>query len=491
MHLKLTSLIPSFRYHVTLNAPTAMVEHADEIPVTYLNKGQVYWISIVGMAPPSTAELTSYRTSVRITFEAEECRTDPTRYWQLWKQRPEQIQTFRLGEKLLAVEYPLEAALSAGRTVESSQVHLETALLDSFSVLWTTTEGAAGGYGALECIIPVKFNFLATDFTPHSEVNGVPVRLCVKTEMIRREQSYVDTMLELCHCQLKVFRDHGAERKLWNDAAHIKKTVQKTKRQMSQRQDQVKSSADQHQTASDPKSPAATIKFNVKQQKRSWLRANKEENKEFDEEKLYFKLQTLQNKLLSSKPVSILNQPGDEHDDPDLHPTLGDGELRNIGNGLNNSETSFWTGGNQYYGPPSIQSRSSSMNSSLHGTPTFDPDEQNPVFESPPRPRLQQSTGYYNEPALPSPGTGPYKYDGFSGSSPLPAPRHIARLSPDVYPSSSVIPSHISQRQTHKTNDAPPTLPPPPVDLKRTPNPSFDCDICGETVKVEGPHEWQ
>src|SRR6201999_1031826 len=29
-----------FRFHTTLNAPTAMVRHADEIPITYLNKGQ-------------------------------------------------------------------------------------------------------------------------------------------------------------------------------------------------------------------------------------------------------------------------------------------------------------------------------------------------------------------------------------------------------------------------------------------------------------------
>jgi hypothetical protein len=29
-----------FRFHVTLNAPTAMIKNAEEIPVTYLNKGQ-------------------------------------------------------------------------------------------------------------------------------------------------------------------------------------------------------------------------------------------------------------------------------------------------------------------------------------------------------------------------------------------------------------------------------------------------------------------
>lgn len=34
-----------------LNVPTAMVKLADEIPITYLNKGQVYSISVVDTAP--------------------------------------------------------------------------------------------------------------------------------------------------------------------------------------------------------------------------------------------------------------------------------------------------------------------------------------------------------------------------------------------------------------------------------------------------------
>lgn len=35
-----------FRFHSALNAPTAMIRHADEIPVTYLKKGQAYSLSI-------------------------------------------------------------------------------------------------------------------------------------------------------------------------------------------------------------------------------------------------------------------------------------------------------------------------------------------------------------------------------------------------------------------------------------------------------------
>ena len=66
-----TNLFHRFRYRVTLKAPTAMVEHVDEIPVKYLNKGQIYWISIVNVKELARRSGTTYQISIRITFEAQ------------------------------------------------------------------------------------------------------------------------------------------------------------------------------------------------------------------------------------------------------------------------------------------------------------------------------------------------------------------------------------------------------------------------------------
>ena len=85
--------------------------------------------------------------------------------------------------------------------------------------------------------------------------------------------------------------------------------------------------------------------------------------------------------------------------------------------------SNFWTGDSPSPSPES------SMNSSLHGRPTFDPREQNPIFPA----------------------------DSQSGSS--------ASLA------------------------MPPALPPPPVELGKVLN--FDCDICGQNVKVQRRLEWQ
>ena len=81
----------------------------------------------------------------------------------------------------------------------------------------------------------MRFNFLSTDFSHSKGVKGIPVRLCAKTEILSSgspqsppEQS------EICFCKVKLFRDHGAERKLASDILHIKKTIEKLKQQANQ-----------------------------------------------------------------------------------------------------------------------------------------------------------------------------------------------------------------------------------------------------------------
>ncbi|KAJ4146869.1 hypothetical protein LMH87_001428 [Akanthomyces muscarius] len=73
MSLPLPPSAERFRFHSTLNAPTAMVKEADEIPITYLNKGQTYPLSIAdtqGARPVQPG--TRYRTLIRVSFEDEE-----------------------------------------------------------------------------------------------------------------------------------------------------------------------------------------------------------------------------------------------------------------------------------------------------------------------------------------------------------------------------------------------------------------------------------
>ena len=131
-------LIPlrRLRYHVTLNAATAMVKQSTEIPVTYLNKGQAYALSLhdtLGSGP--SPGLLKYRTTVRISFEDAEQRQRPAACWQLWKEGRGTAEAHQRGGKLQAVEF-VEQNQAADSDGKRPRVDIDMASFDSFAVTW-------------------------------------------------------------------------------------------------------------------------------------------------------------------------------------------------------------------------------------------------------------------------------------------------------------------------------------------------------------------
>ena len=89
----------------------------------------------------------------------------------------------------------------------------------------------------------------------------------------------------------------------------------------------------------------------------------------------------------------------------------------------------FWTSRITRPRRDSVDSLSSSMNSSLHGKATFDPEEQEPAFRD------------------------------------------------------------SNSRSSVEFGDSPRGLPPPPVEIGK--KHSFECDMCGNTIRVDRRLEWQ
>ena len=318
-----------FRFHATLNAPTAMIKHSDEIPVTYLNKGQAYTLSVVDTAPlGSVSGLVKYRTYVRVSFEDEQQRQKPSGCWQLWKEGRGTNEAHQRGGKLLAVEY-VDPNQGGDDETRRPQIELEHASFDGFCVTWTQNPMTGGA----DCAISVRFNFLSTDFSHSKGVKGIPVRLCAKTEMLTPggvEASLAEES-EVCYGKVKLFRDHGAERKLSNDVAHVKKTIEKLKQQIAQAESGMGGFGRRKRSGSSNKG-SMNRPGKVMKHKRTWSADSDGEGsmRTSGEEDLHVKLATMQDMFTSTRPVSVLFLKGDPEDDPDKFPVQLSGESSEI-----------------------------------------------------------------------------------------------------------------------------------------------------------------
>ncbi|KAL3475046.1 CP2 transcription factor-domain-containing protein [Aspergillus californicus] len=303
----------SFRYRSILRAPTAMINHRAEIPVTYLNKGQAYSLSVVDTEPPPLgSQPVKYRTFVRVSFQEEEQRSKPAACWQLWKEGRGTSEAHQRGGKLQAVEY-VDSIQGAIDDKRKRQIQLESSSFDGFCVTWSPNLTTR----APECAISVRFNFLSTDFSHSKGVKGIPVRLCTKTELVSDAppNSDISKESEVCYCKVKLFRDHGAERKLSNDIVHIKKTIEKLHQQIQQNEMGATRFGKRKRGGNDPR-PSKMFKH-----KRTLSQSSQDGiGKLSVGDDLHEKLSLLQDMFSSTRPISILALRGEEYDDPDLYP---------------------------------------------------------------------------------------------------------------------------------------------------------------------------
>lgn len=273
-----------------------------------------------------SSEPVRYRTFVRVSFEEEEQRSKPAACWQLWKEGRGLNEAHQRGGKLLAVEY-VDPLQGGGGDDKNRQVQIEQTSFDGFCITWTPNPST----GSTDCTIPVRFNFLSTDFSHSKGVKGIPVRLCAKTELVSPgEESGVSHEPEVCYCKVKLFRDHGAERKLSNDVAHVKKTIEKLKQQIAQAE--MGGGFGKRKRGSNASSAMKHLdRQKLSKHKRTWSMSSQDGQREKMslEDDLQAKLAMMQEMFSSTRNVSVLALRGDEEDDPDLYPVRlpADGDL--------------------------------------------------------------------------------------------------------------------------------------------------------------------
>lgn len=204
--------------------------HDNHEEMTYLDKDQAYSISITDTAP-SPVDISfspaKYRTSIQVSFENEEQKRRSAYYWNLWQSGHVRKVGIIDSRPLKGLEFAASSALFTG-IVQNVNIHLEDTHVDRFTFTWTTM---ASEYP--RCQFAVSFHFVSTDFSQAKGVKGLPLRLSALTrEITLASTEELCNDLQIQHCLIKVYRNHGAERKKAIDSKQIEKKMEKVRQQI-------------------------------------------------------------------------------------------------------------------------------------------------------------------------------------------------------------------------------------------------------------------
>ncbi|KAJ1842878.1 hypothetical protein LPJ70_003628 [Coemansia sp. RSA 2708] len=144
------------RFRCMLEAPTAAAQKADETTLTYLNKGQLYGISIIDTGNTDSF----YSTTLRVAFHEDSHRKGAPTYWNFWLHQQENPRAAR------AIE--LDKAGSIG------VISADNKQFDRVVFQWQGQRGAK---------VMIRFNCLSTDFSRIKGVKGIPLRIHIDTHL--------------------------------------------------------------------------------------------------------------------------------------------------------------------------------------------------------------------------------------------------------------------------------------------------------------------
>lgn len=214
------------RFRHCLNAPAAIRGELGKSPVTYLNRGAPYSLSV---EDTSTIDFNIgervYSTTIQISFDTKQHRQNPAHYWQLWGQG-RACNTALVSERDFRV-ITYKGSLESCNQSQPAELHGVHS--DSFSVIWRVD-----GSSLARLSVSFELNFLSTDFSFAKGVNGDAMRLCGQTQQIWIEPMKPSSSEQLMsYCRVKLFRSRGAERKMENDVEIAKKHLRKLNKHLS------------------------------------------------------------------------------------------------------------------------------------------------------------------------------------------------------------------------------------------------------------------
>ncbi|KAJ8387801.1 hypothetical protein AAFF_G00149500 [Aldrovandia affinis] len=178
-------------FEYTLEASKSLRQKSGDGTMTYLNKGQFYPISLREIDNDKVLHhpISKVRSVVMVVFGEEKCRDDQLKHWKYWHSRQHTAK---------------QRCIDIADYKESFNTisNIEEIAYNAISFSWDINE---------EAKIFISVNCLSTDFSSQKGVKGLPLNLQIDT------YSYNNRSNKPIHracCQIKVFCDKGAERKI-------------------------------------------------------------------------------------------------------------------------------------------------------------------------------------------------------------------------------------------------------------------------------------
>ncbi|XP_017568904.1 grainyhead-like protein 1 homolog isoform X2 [Pygocentrus nattereri] len=178
-------------FEYTLEASKSLRQKSGDGTMTYLNKGQFYPITLKETDNSKVLHhpICKVRSVVMVVFGEEKCRDDQLKHWKYWHSRQHTAK---------------QRCIDIADYKESFNTisNIEEIAYNAISFTWDINE---------EAKIFISVNCLSTDFSSQKGVKGLPLNLQIDTYSYNNRSN---KPIHRAYCQIKVFCDKGAERKI-------------------------------------------------------------------------------------------------------------------------------------------------------------------------------------------------------------------------------------------------------------------------------------
>uniref|UniRef100_A0AAQ4RPQ9 Grainyhead-like transcription factor 2b n=1 Tax=Gasterosteus aculeatus aculeatus TaxID=481459 RepID=A0AAQ4RPQ9_GASAC len=181
--------VDGFQY--TLDATRSLRQKQGEGPMTYLNKGQFYGVTLNELSASKRLRhpISKVRSVVMVVFSEDKNRDEQLKYWKYWHSRQHTAK-----QRVLDIADYKESFNTIG--------NIEEIAYNAISFTWDVNE---------EAKIFITVNCLSTDFSSQKGVKGLPLMIQIDTYSYNNRSN---KPLHRAYSQIKVFCDKGAERKI-------------------------------------------------------------------------------------------------------------------------------------------------------------------------------------------------------------------------------------------------------------------------------------